>query len=60
MKCKHAKSDMTPCYIKDGDLVVVISDSGWGSGQRKICVGCEIGIGLLREERINNDQQEGH
>jgi hypothetical protein len=50
-KCPRAKSDMTPCYIKDGDLAIAIANAGWGAGARKICVGCEYGIGLLREQR---------
>lgn len=49
--CKRAKSDMTPCYVKDGDLAVAVATEGWGGGEREICVGCEFGIGLLREER---------
>ena len=39
-ECPYAKSDMTPCYLKDGDLVVV------GSDER--CVGCERKIDRLR------------
>ncbi len=50
MKCPRAKSDMTPCYVKDGDLAVAEVSPGW-MPERKICVGCEHSIGLLREER---------
>ncbi len=49
MPCPRAKSDMTPCYVKDGELAVAIA-TGWG-GSRRICVGCEVATGLLREER---------
>lgn len=51
MKCPRAKSEMTPCYVKDGDLAVITADIGPRSGERRICVGCEHDIGLLREER---------
>ena len=47
--CPRAKSSMTPCYLRDGDLAVV-AKTGWG-GEVKICVGCEFATGLLREER---------
>ena len=50
-KCGRAKSDMTPCYVKDGDLAKALAESGWMAGVREICVGCEINVGLLREER---------
>lgn len=50
-ECARAKSDMTPCFVKDGDLAIAIAKKGWGSGSRKICVGCEHGVGLLLEER---------
>jgi hypothetical protein len=35
MKCPHAKSDMTPCYLKDGKMCLV---EIW---HRPHCVGCE-------------------
>lgn len=56
-KCPRAKSEMTPCYLRDGDLAVAIATEGWGAGQRRICVGCEYGIGLIRaaQERNRND-----
>ena len=57
-KCPRAKSDMTPCYLRDGDLAVAEAKEGWGSGVRQICVGCEYGIGLLREEREKFNKEE--
>lgn len=50
-ECKRAKSDMTPCYVKDGDMAIALATTGWGADRREICVGCEYSIGLLREER---------
>ena len=54
--CERAKLDMTPCYVKDGEMAVAIATTGWGSGERRICVGCEHGIGFLREERATYQQ----
>jgi hypothetical protein len=42
---------MTPCYVKDGYTAIAIAGNGWGSFQRNICVGCEVSVGMLREER---------
>ena len=56
MKCPRAKSDMTPCYLRDGELAIAIAKTGWGAGERKICVGCEYGIGLLNASK----QRENH
>jgi len=50
-KCPRTKSDMTPCYLRDGDLAVGVAKDGWGAGVRKVCVGCDLGIGFCREER---------
>jgi hypothetical protein len=36
--CPYAKSDMTPCVIKDGPMCWAVGD-----GDRPICVGCERG-----------------
>jgi hypothetical protein len=58
MKCPRAKSEMTPCYVKDGELAVAIATEGWGSRARRICVGCEHGTGMLREERAMVTSQE--
>lgn len=44
MDCPYAKSDMTPCFIRDGDVVIV------KDAEREICVGCERGIDRLRKE----------
>ena len=44
--CPYAKSSMTPCYLRDGDLAVGVKT---GSGEEvKICIGCEFAIDLLR------------
>lgn len=52
---------MTPCYVKDGDLAVALAITGWGADRgRKICVGCEMGKGLLREERAAYATGECH
>lgn len=60
-KCPRAKSTMTPCYVKDGDLAVALAITGWGADRgRKICVGCEMGKGLLREERAAYATGECH
>jgi hypothetical protein len=36
MKCPYAKSDMTPCVRRDGDVAFAM-----GSADNPICVGCE-------------------
>jgi hypothetical protein len=41
-ECAYAKSDMTPCVIRDGD--VCWADDGHGN---PICVGCERGPSTL-------------
>jgi hypothetical protein len=50
-ECPYAKTPMTPCYLKDGELAVGLASVGWGAGERKICIGCEQGIGSLRDRR---------
>jgi len=50
MNCPRAKSNMTPCYVRDGEVATTMATIGWG-GERRICVGCEVASGLLREER---------
>jgi hypothetical protein len=35
-ECKFAKSDMTPCVIRDGPICYAIGDN-----DQPICVGCE-------------------
>jgi hypothetical protein len=42
VKCPYAKSDMTPCVLKDGPICFAI-----GLGDRPICVGCEHGPKFL-------------
>lgn len=37
-QCKFAKSDMTPCVLRDGAICFCI-----GLGDMPICVGCERG-----------------
>jgi hypothetical protein len=45
--CPRAKSDMTPCVARDGNLAVAVKFS------QEVCVGCEWGVfGLLESERI--------
>ena len=36
MKCKYAKSEMTPCVMKDGDICWA-----FGNDEKPVCVGCE-------------------
>lgn len=47
MECKHAKSDMTPCFHKDG--LSAVSDDGF-------CVGCNLDIGYLRKEASDKEK----
>lgn len=35
MYCPHAKSDMTPCFTRDGHLALITIQTTWS------CVGCE-------------------
>lgn len=44
VKCPYAKSDMTPCYLRDGDIVIVKD-----SYDHDICVGCERSIARIKE-----------
>lgn len=44
--CERAKSGMTPCYMKDGDVATYRTGAG-----SLACVGCERGIGLLHDDR---------
>jgi hypothetical protein len=45
--CQRAKSSMTPCYLRDGEMVVATAFGG-----RKVCVGCEASV-----ERIKREQE---
>lgn len=47
-ECPRAKSDMTPCYRKDGELAV-----GEDSSFRSLCVGCDWSI-----DDIENEQKQ--
>jgi hypothetical protein len=43
--CPHAKSQMTPCYLKDGDVTLVEIHG------RPHCVGCEWSKETLDKEK---------
>lgn len=58
IKCPHAKTAMTPCYLRDGDLAVAKRENGWGADVVDICVGCEFSIGLLQSDFAR--RQKGH
>jgi hypothetical protein len=45
MDCPHAKSQMTPCYLKDGDVTLVEIHG------RPHCVGCEWSKETLDKEK---------
>lgn len=47
--CPYAKSDMTPCYLKDGDIAIATTGD-----ERKICVGCEHKIEVLRDKELKS------
>ena len=36
MKCPYAKSDMTPCVLRDGEICFAMNEL-----EQPICVGCE-------------------
>ena len=42
--CPYAKSDMTPCFLKDGDMTIVHIRT------REVCVGCERSVKWLQAE----------
>lgn len=46
-ECPRARSAMTPCYLRDGDLAVGYATEGWGEGRRETCVGCGWGIAAI-------------
>jgi hypothetical protein len=54
-RCPHAKSDMTPCYMRDGEvtLIVMVPQSGGKTEERLPlhCVGCERSRELLDIEK---------
>lgn len=41
--CPRQKSDMTPCYLKDGDLAEGLR------GDTPICVGCDCSVTAIME-----------
>lgn len=41
-ECRYAKSDMTPCVLKDGEICFAMD-----SRDEPICVGCEHGPKFL-------------
>ncbi len=42
-ECEHAKSDMTPCFRKDGPMAL-------SSGNTIVCIGCGLSpMALLQE-----------
>jgi hypothetical protein len=45
-ECPYAKSFMTPCYLKDGEVAIALT---WS--KKKICVGCARGIERLSTQR---------
>jgi hypothetical protein len=64
VKCPHAKSDMTPCYIKDGDVALcyMTPSMDWKNetrGPPTHCVGCERSKRLLDIEKRKLKRGEG-
>ena len=43
--CPYAKSNMTPCVLRDGDICYAVSPAG-----NPICVGCERSPASLGRE----------
>jgi hypothetical protein len=51
-ECPRAKSDMTPCVLKDGDMAIVGNSFG-----HEICVGCgEFVTKCRREAKVADDR----
>lgn len=46
VKCPHKKSDMTPCYIEDGEVTLCYMSPSQ-EGPPTHCVGCERSQELL-------------
>lgn len=46
--CPFAKADMTPCYIRDGEIVIVKNSRG-----TQTCVGCGKLITVVKQEAAN-------
>ena len=53
MRCPHSKSDMTPCYMRDGDVSLCFKPlyPGHEPDRPTHCVGCERSRELLDIER---------
>lgn len=51
--CPRAKSDMTPCYIKNGDIAIALKSDH----QTQICVGCEHLITSLYKDRLQSEEE---
>jgi hypothetical protein len=51
--CPYAKSDMTPCYIKDGKVVEVFISG------KPSCVGCEHSFEYIKINMIGG-KDAGH
>lgn len=47
MDCPHAKSDMTPCFLRDEHLALIIVGPIWA------CVGCERQVHPNLQQEIN-------
>jgi hypothetical protein len=57
MKCQYAKSDMTPCVLKDGPVCFATDSYGF-----PICVGCERTpetLGVPYPEGFATDAEHG-
>lgn len=52
-ECPRAKSFMTPCYLRDGDMVIVE-----GLGGIELCVGCEVSINTIKAEQEREAKNE--
>ena len=48
-ECPHARSDMTPCYLKDGEMCLT---------NRRECVGCGISADALDKEEAPSGEPE--
>jgi hypothetical protein len=46
IECPWAKSQTTPCYLRDGDVAVVENSYG-----RNMCVGCEKFISWIKDQQ---------
>jgi len=51
-RCPYAKSDMTPCARKDGEMAVALTSTG-----KRICVGCELPAAAILQEQSMSEQR---